>query len=69
VDFAPVRMLFHPPREDLVAMEPVLAIKAHWRWLQVGRTASMRPSGVELVGTCKQASERACELALAAFRC
>ena len=34
IEFAPVRMLFHPTRADLVQMQPVVAIKEHWRWLQ-----------------------------------
>jgi len=34
IDFAPVRMLFHPVRDDLVQLQPVVAIKQHWTWLQ-----------------------------------
>ena len=34
IDFAPVRLIFHPVREDLVPMAPVVAIKKHWIWLQ-----------------------------------
>ncbi len=34
VDFAPVRMLFHPVTEDLLVLQPVVAIKKHWIWLQ-----------------------------------
>mmetsp|Transcript_9399 Transcript_9399/g.31447 ORF Transcript_9399/g.31447 Transcript_9399/m.31447 type:complete len:1072 (-) Transcript_9399:53-3268(-) len=34
IDFLTVRLLFHPVREDLLSMSPVLAIKSHWWWLQ-----------------------------------
>mmetsp|Transcript_41434 Transcript_41434/g.84710 ORF Transcript_41434/g.84710 Transcript_41434/m.84710 type:complete len:1046 (-) Transcript_41434:18-3155(-) len=34
VDFAPLRILFHPGREDLVRPDGVLAVKQHWWWLQ-----------------------------------
>jgi hypothetical protein len=34
VDFAPVRVLFHPVRDDLLKVQPVVAIKQHWMWLQ-----------------------------------
>ena len=34
IDFAPVKMLFHPVRADLVELQPVVAIKEHWIWLQ-----------------------------------
>jgi len=34
VDFAPVRLLMHPVRKELLRAEPVLAIKEHWWWLQ-----------------------------------
>uniref|UniRef100_A0A7S0HPS4 Alpha-1,6-mannosyl-glycoprotein 2-beta-N-acetylglucosaminyltransferase n=1 Tax=Hanusia phi TaxID=3032 RepID=A0A7S0HPS4_9CRYP len=34
IDFVPVRILFHPAREDLLTMAPLLAIKSHWWWLQ-----------------------------------
>ena len=30
-----MRLIFHPPRADLLQMDPVLAIKVHWEWLQV----------------------------------
>ncbi len=33
--FAPVRLLFHPPRQDALQMPSVLAIKMHWIWFQV----------------------------------
>ena len=34
VDFMPVRIIFHPVRADLLVMQPIVAIKMHWMWLQ-----------------------------------
>ena len=53
MDFAPLRLLFHPPRADLVAAQPVLAIKAHWRWLQARRPRGVRDEGY---GTIEEAT-------------
>lgn len=34
VAFAPLRILFHPPRVDLMRPQSIIAIKEHWLWLQ-----------------------------------
>mmetsp|Transcript_28261 Transcript_28261/g.91502 ORF Transcript_28261/g.91502 Transcript_28261/m.91502 type:complete len:969 (-) Transcript_28261:184-3090(-) len=34
VDFAPLRIIFHPVNEDLIKNHPILAVKLHWIWLQ-----------------------------------
>lgn len=34
ISFAPVRIIFHPVRDDLIRATPVLAIKDHWMFVQ-----------------------------------
>jgi len=34
ITFAPLRMIFHPPRPDATIPTAIIAIKSHWMWLQ-----------------------------------
>jgi hypothetical protein len=34
VTFAPLRIVFHPPRKDAIRPASIIAIKSHWIWLQ-----------------------------------
>lgn len=34
ITFAPLRIIFHPPRRDAIMPAAIIAIKSHWIWLQ-----------------------------------